>query len=110
MCSGVKADTHEIRLHPYLFPVGLGGLPTFKEAESNAGRQNYWINIRRALLREKIDRIGLGGYLHLVEPYPDFVEYIEKVADEFRRSKRCIWQANRCNYRPVWLCYIAGDG
>ena len=24
-----------------------------------------------------MDRIGLGGYLHLVEGYPDFVEYIE---------------------------------
>ena len=40
--------------------------------------------MRRALLREKIDRIGLGGYLHLVEPYPDFCDYIEEVADEFR--------------------------
>ena len=27
--------------------------------------------MRRALLRAKIDRIGLGGYLHLVENYPD---------------------------------------
>ncbi|MGF6356229.1 beta-D-galactosyl-(1-_4)-L-rhamnose phosphorylase [Paenibacillus sp. 4624] len=88
MCSGVKAETHEIRLHPYLFPVGLGGLPTFKEGGNpTLDAKNYWINIRRALLREKIDRIGLGGYLHLVEPYPDFVEYIEKVADEFREIK-----------------------
>ncbi|WP_311081530.1 1,3-beta-galactosyl-N-acetylhexosamine phosphorylase N-terminal domain-containing protein [Paenibacillus polymyxa] len=31
LCSGVKMNTHEIRLHPYLFPVGLGGLPTFME-------------------------------------------------------------------------------
>ena len=40
--------------------------------------------MRRALLRAKIDRIGLGGYLHLVENYPDFCDYIEKVSDEFR--------------------------
>ena len=32
LCAGVDAvETHEIRLHPYLFPVGLGGAPTFME-------------------------------------------------------------------------------
>ena len=32
LCAGVDAvETHEIRLHPYLFPVGLGGAPTFLE-------------------------------------------------------------------------------
>ncbi|MGG4478974.1 1,3-beta-galactosyl-N-acetylhexosamine phosphorylase [Paenibacillus illinoisensis] len=88
MCSGINVDTHEIRLHPYLFPVGLGGLPTFKEGgDPTLDAKKYWINIRRALLREPIDRIGLGGYLHLVEPYPDFVEYIEKIANEFREMK-----------------------
>ncbi|WP_150274939.1 1,3-beta-galactosyl-N-acetylhexosamine phosphorylase [Paenibacillus tepidiphilus] len=88
LCSGVKVDTHEIRLHPYLFPVGLGGAPTFMEGGNpTLDAKNYWINIRRALLREPIDRIGLGGYLHLVEPYPDFVDYIEKIADEFREIK-----------------------
>ena len=29
MCAGVDAPVHELRLHPYLFPVGLGGAPTF---------------------------------------------------------------------------------
>ncbi|MFR2603834.1 MAG: 1,3-beta-galactosyl-N-acetylhexosamine phosphorylase N-terminal domain-containing protein [Waltera sp.] len=46
--------------------------------------KKYWNSVRRALLRAKIDRIGLGGYLHLVEGFPDFCDYIEKVADEFR--------------------------
>lgn len=88
LCSGVKVDTHEIRLHPYLFPVGLGGAPTFMEGgDPTLDAKQYWINIRRALLREPIDRIGLGGYLHLVEPYPDFCAYIEKIADEFREIK-----------------------
>ncbi|MEK3787248.1 1,3-beta-galactosyl-N-acetylhexosamine phosphorylase [Paenibacillus sp. FSL K6-1230] len=89
LCSGVKVDTHEIRLHPYLFPVGLGGAPTFAEGGNpTLDAKQYWINIRRALLREPIDRIGLGGYLHLVEPYPDFCDYIEKIADEFREIKQ----------------------
>lgn len=88
LCSGVKVNTHEIRLHPYLFPVGLCGLPTFMEGGNpTLDAKKYWINIRRALLREPIDRIGLGGYLHLVEPYPDFCDYIEKIADEFREIK-----------------------
>jgi len=85
MCSAVAAPIHEIRLHPYLFPVGLGGLPTFMEGGNpTLDAKKYWNNVRRALLRAKIDRIGLGGYLSLAEPYPDFLDYIEKVADESR--------------------------
>lgn len=86
LCAGVKTvKTHEIRLHPYLFPVGLGGAPTFSEGgnPTHDARQ-YWKNVRRALLRESIDRIGLGGYLSLTLPFPDFRDYIEKIADEFR--------------------------
>lgn len=85
LCGGANIDTHEIRLHPYLFPVGLGGLPTFAEGGNpTRDAKEYWNHTRRALLRTKIDRIGLGGYLHLVENYPDFVEYIAKISDEFR--------------------------
>ncbi len=48
----------------------------------------YWRNVRRALLREPIQRIGLGGYLHLTENYPDFaITLKKKVADEFRMLK-----------------------
>lgn len=85
LCAGVDVPTHELRLHPYLFPVGLGGAPTFTEGGDPAlDAKKYWNSVRRALLRAKIDRIGLGGYLHLVENFPDFCDYIEKVSDEFR--------------------------
>ncbi len=88
LCAGVPVKTHELRLHPYLFPLGLGGKPTFmKGGDPARDARQYWINIRRAILREPVDRIGLGGYLHLVEEYPDFCNYIEKVADEFRFIK-----------------------
>jgi beta-D-galactosyl-(1->4)-L-rhamnose phosphorylase len=89
MCSGVKGvKTHELRLHPYLFPVGFGGAPTFMEGGNpTLDAKKFWNSIRRALLRAPIDRIGLGGYLHLVEPYPDFCDYISKIADEFRTIK-----------------------
>ena len=85
LCAGVDVPTHELRLHPYLFPVGLGGAPTITEGgDPTLDAKKYWNSVRRALLRAKIDRIGLGGYLHLVESFPDFCDYIEKVSDEFR--------------------------
>lgn len=88
LCAGVDVETHELRLHPYLFPVGLGGAPTFCEGgDPVRDAKEYWNRVRRALLRQKIDRIGLGGYLHLVEDFPEFVSYIEKIADEFRLIK-----------------------
>ncbi|MCR5605217.1 MAG: 1,3-beta-galactosyl-N-acetylhexosamine phosphorylase [Treponema sp.] len=90
LCAGVKGvKTHELRFHPYLFPTGLTGEPTFSEGghpEIEAGK--YWIQVRRALLRAPVDRIGLGGYLHLVEPFPAFCDYIEKVGQEFRTLKQ----------------------
>lgn len=88
-CAGVKGvKARELRLHPYLFPTGLKGEPTFKEGGNPAlDAKRFWSNIRRALLREPVDRIGLGGYLHLVEPFPDFVEYIGELAGEFRLLK-----------------------
>lgn len=89
LCAGVDAvETHEIRLHPYLFPTGLGGAPTFMEGGNpTLDAKGYWKNVRRALLRAPIDRIGLGGYLSLTLPFPDFNDYIEKISDEFREIR-----------------------
>ncbi|MDO5291653.1 MAG: 1,3-beta-galactosyl-N-acetylhexosamine phosphorylase [bacterium] len=88
LCAGVDVETHELRLHPYLFPIGLGGAPTFcEDGDPTTEAKRYWRSVRRALLREPVDRIGLGGYLHLVVNYPDFCDYIEEVANEFRKIK-----------------------
>ncbi len=86
LCAGVQGvETKELRLHPYLFPTGLKGEPTFMEGGDPAlDAKRFWANIRRGLLRVPIDRIGLGGYLHLVQDFPDFIEAIEHIADEFR--------------------------
>ncbi|MFT3983174.1 MAG: 1,3-beta-galactosyl-N-acetylhexosamine phosphorylase [Lachnospiraceae bacterium] len=85
LCADVPAETHEIRLHPYLFPTGLGNNPTFSEGGTpTLDAKDYWIKVRRALVRKPVERIGLGGYLHLLEAYPDFVNYIEALSDEFR--------------------------
>ncbi len=86
LCAGVPARVHEIRLHPYLFPVGLGGAPTFSPGGDPAtDAWLYWRNVRRALLRQPVDRIGLGGYLHLTQGFPTFVTAIEDIAQEFRQ-------------------------
>jgi beta-D-galactosyl-(1->4)-L-rhamnose phosphorylase len=85
LCAGVPVKTHEIRFHPYLFPVGLGGLPTFSPGgKPGDDARAYWVNTRRALLRAKIERCGLGGYLHLTEGYPDFAEAMDGILAEFR--------------------------
>lgn len=88
LCVGAEVPTHEIRLHPYLFPVGLGGLPTFSEGgHPDRDAMDYWKNVRRALVRQCVDRIGLGGYLHLTLDYPEFNDTIEQIGIEFRRIK-----------------------
>lgn len=88
LCADAKVPVHELRFHPYLFPVGLGGLPTFSEGgRPERDAMEYWLHVRRALLRQPVDRIGLGGYLHLTEGFPEFVDAIGRMAGEFRLIK-----------------------
>ena len=74
---GVKYT--EGRLLPYFFPdtFNENGDPV-KEAKVN------WVTARRAILRKPIDRIGYGGYLKLACDFPEFLDYVESVCDEFR--------------------------
>ena len=84
--EGVKV--RELRFHPYFFPTGVNGAPSFLPGgDPTAECQAYWIDIRRALLRRPVDRIGFGGYLHLVENHPRFVTYVTALAREFRQLK-----------------------
>ena len=75
--EGVKYT--EGRFLPYFFPDTFcdGGDPV-KEAKEN------WITARRAILRKPIDRIGYGGYLKLTLDFPEFLDYVENVCNEFR--------------------------
>ncbi|PWM61286.1 MAG: 1,3-beta-galactosyl-N-acetylhexosamine phosphorylase, partial [Subdoligranulum variabile] len=43
-----------------------------------------WVTARRAILRSPIDRIGYGGYLKLACQFPEFLDYVESVCNEFR--------------------------
>ncbi len=85
LCAGADVPVHELRFHPYLFPVGLGGLPTFSEGgHPEKDATDYWLHVRRALLRQCVDRIGLGGYLHLTEGFPAFVDTVTEMTEQFR--------------------------
>lgn len=75
--EGVKYT--EGRFLPYFFPDTFheGGDPV-REAKEN------WVTARRAILRKPIDRIGYGGYLKLALQFPEFVDYVKSVCNEFR--------------------------
>ncbi len=74
---GVKYT--EGRFLPYFFPDTFheGGDPV-REAKEN------WVTARRAILRKPVDRIGYGGYLKLALEFPEFIDYVESVCNEFR--------------------------
>ena len=88
LCAGAEVPVHELRFHPYLFPVGLGGLPTFAAGgHPEKDAVAYWLHVRRALARQPVDRIGLGGYLHLTIGQDKFNDAIEEMGIAFRRLK-----------------------
>lgn len=80
LISDIKGVEYtEGRLLPYFLPDVFheNGDPV-KEAKIN------WVTARRAILRSPIDRIGYGGYLKLALKFPEFIDYVESVCDEFR--------------------------
>mgnify|MGYP003278242011 FL=1 len=80
LISDIKGVNYtEGRFLPYFFPDVFreGGDPV-KEAKYN------WVTARRAILRSPIDRIGYGGYLKLALEFPEFIDYVESVCNEFR--------------------------
>jgi 1,3-beta-galactosyl-N-acetylhexosamine phosphorylase len=79
------AYTKEARLYPYFFPVNLQGEPSFAKGGNPLKEcRDYWMWIRRAMVRKCVDRIGFGGYLDLAIQYPDFIDYVEQLSNEFR--------------------------
>ena len=84
-------------LLPYFFPdvFNENGDPV-KEAKYN------WVTARRAILRKPIDRIGYGGYLKLALQFPEFLDYVEQVCNEFRTlyaNVKGIRFKNHCVYQ-----------
>ena len=92
---GVKYT--EGRFLPYFFP------DTFHEGGDPVGEaRDNWLTARRAILRKPIDRIGYGGYLKLACQFPEFLDYVESVCNEFRQLYK-----NVQGGRPVCLKRVA---
>ena len=92
---GVKYT--EGRFLPYFFP------DTFHEGGDPVGEaRDNWLTARRAILRKPIDRIGYGGYLKLACEFPEFLDYVESVCNEFRQLYQNIQGG-----RPVCLKRVA---
>ncbi|MDR2895489.1 MAG: 1,3-beta-galactosyl-N-acetylhexosamine phosphorylase [Propionibacteriaceae bacterium] len=69
----------EGRFLPYFFPDVFrpGGDPVAEANES-------WLSARRAIVRSPLDRIGYGGYLSVATQFPEFIDRVEQIVDEFR--------------------------
>ena len=94
----------EGRFLPYFFPDTFyeGGDP-LTEAKVN------WVTARRAILRSPVDRIGYGGYLKLALKFPEFIDYIESVCDEFRELYSHINQQTPHNLLTVGVLNCWGE-
>lgn len=86
----------EGRFLPYFFPDTFceGGNPVAQAKEN-------WITARRALLRSPVQRIGYGGYLKLALQFPDFIDYIKSICQEFRTLYQRIEGAKPINFKTV---------
>jgi 1,3-beta-galactosyl-N-acetylhexosamine phosphorylase len=79
----------EARLYPYFFPTNLKGEPSFAPGGDPSGEcRSHWMKIRRAMMRKAADRISWGGYLDLATSYPDFIEYVTQLTNEFKDIHR----------------------
>ena len=77
---GVKYT--EGRFSPYFFPNECPG-----DQKGTEMLTKFWDSEKRGMLRKPIDRIGFGGYLKQVSTYPNFINKVKEVCDEFRTIK-----------------------
>ena len=69
----------EVRFYPYFFP------DVFHEGGDPKGESlQLWMQIRRAMLRKQVDRIGYGGYLSLAAKFPEFTSHVADICNQFR--------------------------
>ncbi|MSS84681.1 1,3-beta-galactosyl-N-acetylhexosamine phosphorylase [Actinomycetaceae bacterium WB03_NA08] len=86
----------EGRFLPYFFPdvFSPGGDPVAEANES-------WLAARRAIVRSPLDRIGYGGYLSLAMKFPDFIDRVEEIINEFRQIHQRSGGHRPANAQPV---------
>lgn len=95
----------EGRFLPYFFP------DTFFEGNDpaiiNEAVEN-WLGARRAILRKPLNRIGYGGYPSLAYKHPEFIQYAEDMANEFREILSNI--EGRTPYAPIKVAILNAWG
>lgn len=104
----------EGRLLPYFFP------DTFfdgNEQNAIACLNQNWLCARRAMMRKPLDRIGFGGYLSLAKKFPNFIQRVSQICDEFRKiydtiqdckpyTKIKVGILNAYGKLRSWQCYM----
>lgn len=116
LISDIDVPMTEGRFLPYFFPDTF-----FEGNDPSIEARDNWVKARRALLRMPLDRIGYGGYLSLAYKFPKFVDYIQKVADEYRDiydvvakgkplSKARVAILNSWGSMRTWAPYIVAHG
>ena len=81
----------------------------FCRRECRKRSANILASNSKSLLRQPVDRIGLGGYLHLVEEKQEFVDYMQVLADEFGKSKSCIVKRHPKRSHQGLACFMYGE-
>lgn len=91
---GVKYT--EGRFLPYFFP------DVFNPEGDPVGEANEsWVQARRAIVRNPLDRIGYGGYLSLALKFPEFIDRVEQIVTEFRSLHEVSGAERPANAAPV---------
>lgn len=79
MIADIDVPYTEGRFLPYFFP------DVFNPEGDPIGEANEsWMTARRAIVRSPLDRMGYGGYLSLALEFPNFVDRIAEICQEFR--------------------------
>ncbi|MCI8521014.1 MAG: 1,3-beta-galactosyl-N-acetylhexosamine phosphorylase, partial [Clostridia bacterium] len=77
--TDIPVKETEARFYPYFFP------DIFHEGGDPVGESMpIWIKCRRAMMRKPAARMGYGGYLSLALKFPDFVEHVTEIANQFK--------------------------
>lgn len=89
MIADIPVKETEARFFPYFFP------DIFHEGGDPVGESmKIWRACRRALLRKPMERMGYGGYLSLACKFPEFIDHVTWIADQFRsihtEGKGCV--------------------
>ena len=79
MITDIPINETEVRFYPYLFP------DTFYEGGDPVGESKpIWVKCRRALIRSSAQRMGYGGYISLALKFPEFIDHVTEIAEQFK--------------------------